>query len=476
MTTATSDKTAARSVVPGSSVVGPLPAFGRRGSPLLGALRILQVRFRFFAVLLVIFLVVGKWDALRNYWERWTRGVIATDPVQAVSSDTEYFCPMCPGVLSDWPSKCPVCNMALVRRRKGEMTPLPDGALSRMQFSPYRLQLAGIQTSPVAFEPLSYEIAASGTVAAGKDLLHPEARAEIRERDLAFLREGQQAEVTCVALPSNRPLSATIDSLGIGETANSRFPQVRLVIDDSRRELRPGQRVTVRVKMPLWQREPFARLVLEEWQNRTMLDLLGAALFAHGQLAGSGLAPLIQASGRQVCLQRGLVLSIPESAVIDTGRRKVVYVVSGPGMFDGIEVQLGPRCGHLYPVLTGLTAGQQVATAGAFLIDAETRLNPSVAAGYFGAARSAAGGDAGASRSQAGNPEIREALQRLSAADQALAARQKLCPVTNEPLGSMGTPVRAEISGRIVLLCCKGCVEELKQSPEKYLAKLPAHD
>ncbi len=72
----------------------------------------------------------------------------------------------------------------------------------------------------------------------------------------------------------------------------------------------------------------------------------------------------------------GQVLAVPQSAVVDTGARKVVFVESMPGMFDGVEVVLGPRCGDFYPVVRGLEAGQKVATAGAFLLDAETRLNP----------------------------------------------------------------------------------------------------
>ena len=83
----------------------------------------------------------------------------------------------------------------------------------------------------------------------------------------------------------------------------------------------------------------------------------------------------------------GQVLAVPQSAVVDTGARKVVFVESMPGMFDGVEVVLGPRCGDVYPVVRGLEPGQQVAVAGAFLLDAETRLNPSLAAGYFGAGR-----------------------------------------------------------------------------------------
>ena len=81
----------------------------------------------------------------------------------------------------------------------------------------------------------------------------------------------------------------------------------------------------------------------------------------------------------------GQVLAVPRSAVIDGGAKKVVFVESMPGMFDGVEVELGPRCGEFYPVVRGLEAGQKVCGAGAFLLDAETRLNPSLAAAYFGA-------------------------------------------------------------------------------------------
>jgi hypothetical protein len=81
----------------------------------------------------------------------------------------------------------------------------------------------------------------------------------------------------------------------------------------------------------------------------------------------------------------GEVLAVPESAVIDTGVRKVVYVERGAGMFEGVELVLGPRCGDFYPVIKGIEQGQRVVTSGAFLIDAETRLNPGAAAGYFGA-------------------------------------------------------------------------------------------
>src|SRR5271156_1886124 len=76
---------------------------------------------------------------------------------------------------------------------------------------------------------------------------------------------------------------------------------------------------------------------------------------------------------------RDQVLSIPESAVIDTGTRKVVYVETEPGVYEGREVVLGPRSGDRFGVLDGLAPGERVAAAGAFLIDAESRLNPGAA-------------------------------------------------------------------------------------------------
>jgi hypothetical protein len=65
-------------------------------------------------------------------------------------------------------------------------------------------------------------------------------------------------------------------------------------------------------------------------------------------------------------------------------------------------------------------------------------------------------------------------LAKLSEADHARALAQKFCPVTDEALGSMGTPIKVTVEGRDVFLCCEGCVDALKADPAKYLAKLDA--
>jgi Cu(I)/Ag(I) efflux system membrane fusion protein len=88
---------------------------------------------------------------------------------------------------------------------------------------------------------------------------------------------------------------------------------------------------------------------------------------------------------KQEVAPAGAVLAVPESAVIDTGARKVVYLEREPGVFDALAVELGPLTQGYYPVLSGLVAGDRVVTSGAFLVDAELRLNPAAAGSYFGA-------------------------------------------------------------------------------------------
>src|SRR6185436_3448453 len=70
------------------------------------------------------------------------------------------------------------------------------------------------------------------------------------------------------------------------------------------------------------------------------------------------------------------ILAVPRSAVIDTGDDTIVYVESTPGIYDMKSVKLGPIAGEFYPVLSGLDEGDRVVTVGAFLVDAENRLNP----------------------------------------------------------------------------------------------------
>ena len=98
------------------------------------------------------------------------------------------------------------------------------------------------------------------------------------------------------------------------------------------------------------------------------------------------------------------------------------------------------------------------------------------AAILVGCAGNADNSDEAASQSEAGganaDPEIEKALAELLPEDRKLAEQQKICPVTKEPLGSMGKPIKVDVDGRTVFVCCEGCVDAAKENPDEYLKNL----
>ncbi|NPB07803.1 MAG: efflux RND transporter periplasmic adaptor subunit [Aquificae bacterium] len=70
----------------------------------------------------------------------------------------------------------------------------------------------------------------------------------------------------------------------------------------------------------------------------------------------------------------GEVLAVPESAVVDTGRRKVVFLEVKRGMYRPVRVELGRRAEGYYEVKEGLREGDRVVVRGTFFLDAEAQL------------------------------------------------------------------------------------------------------
>jgi RND family efflux transporter MFP subunit len=78
----------------------------------------------------------------------------------------------------------------------------------------------------------------------------------------------------------------------------------------------------------------------------------------------------------EVETQTGVV--VPDSAVLDTGVRQVVFVEKG-GAFEPREVRVGSRGDGKALILQGVEAGERVAVAANFLLDSESRLRAAVA-------------------------------------------------------------------------------------------------
>lgn len=67
--------------------------------------------------------------------------------------------------------------------------------------------------------------------------------------------------------------------------------------------------------------------------------------------------------------------------------------------------------------------------------------------------------------------DIVTALAKLSPEDRKAAEAQKFCAVESENLlGSMGTPVKLDINGEAVFVCCSGCKSAALKNPDETLA------
>lgn len=145
--------------------------------------------------------------------------------------------------------------------------------------------------------------------------------ADVFEQDIASVKTGAKAKVRINAYP-DKQFDAVITYV---------YPT-----------LNPATRtVPVRLEMPNPQ------------------GLLKPAMFAQVEVPVSG---------------KGKVLTVPTSAVIDSGIRQVVLVRLAEGRFEPRAVKLGSRSDDYVEVLSGVAEGEQVVTSANFLIDAESNL------------------------------------------------------------------------------------------------------
>ena len=278
-------------------------------------------------------------------------------------------------------------------------------------------------------------------------------QAQLYEDDLAFLPAGghdpqsgkPDYDLTITAATRafpGRPFTGTLSFLFPHVDVETRTLTLRFDVPNKDHELRPGMTATVTLALP------------------------------HDLLAKTPAGARIQARG-------GKILAVPETSVIDTGTRQVVYKQSLPDTFDGVAVELGPKLSAangavFYPLLSGLAVGDRVVAAGSFLIDAETRLNPALGSTFIGGS----GGHARGSVMRPTTPDepdakVAAAFAQLLPEERKQAEAQEWCPVLGGRLGLMGKPIKVDIGGgSSVFVCCDGCTASAKADPAKVLQRL----
>lgn len=152
--------------------------------------------------------------------------------------------------------------------------------------------------------------------------------ADVFEENLPYFREGQTALITLTGVGAP-PLASKVAQIYPVIAGDTRTAKVRFVLPNPKGLLRPE-------------------------------------MYAEVQM-GSDL---------------GNRLAVPESAVIDTGLRKVVYYESSPYNFEPRDVTTGVRSGGFVEIVSGLEPGTSVASSASFLLDAETRLKSGSGGGH----------------------------------------------------------------------------------------------
>lgn len=201
-------------------------------------------------------------------------------------------------------------------------------------------------------------------------------KAELYQPDIATIRIGQPAEISWDAL--NGITHGRVAFVNPMVNPQTRTASVRIQVPNSKMRLRPGMFVNVKFAMP---------------------------------------------GGNDM-------LAVPRSAVVDTGTRKIVYVSTGNGNFDGREVRLGQPSDQYYPVLAGLRAGDRVVTQGNFLIDSQTRITGGMT-GLFG----------GSKQYESGQAAISSTIQFRFSADPASPKGGSNAPVHVIVLDASGKPI-----------------------------------
>ena len=236
-------------------------------------------------------------------------------------------------------------NYITARRSEGANAgPLTNAAAARLRLydvpEAYLAQLATLDQPPHTFV---IRATADGTVVAKNlvegrmlkagepalelaDMSSVWALAQVYEADLAFVSKGANATVTIV-LDNNSEHHGIVSLITPVVADATRTNEVRIVLDNKDGTLRPGMYADVRISSKL----------------------------------------------------RDNAVLVPDSAVLRSGERDIVFVALGNGRFEPREIKLGQRTtNNRYEVTSGLSAGETVVTSGQFMLDSESQLREAI--------------------------------------------------------------------------------------------------
>jgi Cu(I)/Ag(I) efflux system membrane fusion protein len=297
---------------------------------------------------------------------------------------------------------------------------------------------------------------------------------ELVPEDAALIGYGRKVEAEVQSLPG-QSFAGRVAFIDPRVDPKTRTVGVRVVIPNDDGRLRVGDFAKAKITIPLTtqagqQVSIFDPELANKWISPRHPHIV-QSMPGDCPLCGMALVPATEFGFTSEMNIAEPALTVPRDAVLMSGGTSVLYVETEPGRFELRHVVLGPTCGERIVILGGLRAGESVALRGNFLIDSQMQLagNPSL----IDPTR-AISTEEQPIQNESMSAEMLAALSTLSPEDRALVERQRICPVADFPLGSMGTPKKVDVNGTPVFICCEGCRKSLLDEPQKYLDKLAA--
>ncbi len=215
------------------------------------------------------------------------------------------------------------------------------------------------------------------------------------ESDLSWIHYGQAVEFSTEAHPGE-VFSGQISFVDPVLDERTRTVRVRVNVANERGRLKPGMLVWAVAQAEVGAAgRAMSFALMGKWISPMhpeivrdapgTCDICGMALVRAEELGyGTG-----DEAGRET------PLVVPASAPLLTGKRAVVYVALGEGLYEGREVVLGPRAGDYYLIREGLREGEEVVVNGAFKIDSALQIRAQPSAMYPAGGAPAHGHDRG---------------------------------------------------------------------------------
>jgi Cu(I)/Ag(I) efflux system membrane fusion protein len=196
---------------------------------------------------------------------------------------------------------------------------------------------------------------------------------DIYESQLPWLRYGQHVTMTTEAIPG-RTVDGKVTFISPIVDDETRTIKVPVHIENKDHLLKPGMFVSADIHASLDMEGRPGSTGAEGSYTCPMHPQINQDSGGSCPLCGMDLKKVPGVKGKGLAQE---IISVPASAVLDSGSRKLVYVEKKKGTFESRDVILGPKAGDQFPVLNGLSEGERVAVRGNFLLDSQAQISGS---------------------------------------------------------------------------------------------------